>query len=46
VLTLHGGLIDEINTFLDPWALTADAPERDGGRLGRRPTDSGPSEDL
>jgi RNA polymerase sigma-70 factor (ECF subfamily) len=21
VLTLHGGLIDEINTFLEPWAL-------------------------
>jgi hypothetical protein len=28
VLTLHGGLIDEINTFLEPWALTVARSER------------------
>jgi RNA polymerase sigma-70 factor (ECF subfamily) len=28
VLTLHGGLIDEIDTFLEPWALTV---ARSGG---------------
>jgi RNA polymerase sigma-70 factor (ECF subfamily) len=35
VLTLHGGLIDEINTFLEPWALTPHAPaEQDHGHRG------------
>jgi RNA polymerase sigma-70 factor (ECF subfamily) len=29
VLTLHGGLIAEINTFLEPWALTSHAPGSD-----------------
>jgi len=43
VLTLRGGLIDEINTFLEPWALTLDAPEGEGCGRGRRPMDSGPS---
>ena len=28
VLTLHGELIDEINTFLEPWALTVARSER------------------
>jgi hypothetical protein len=43
VLTLRGGLIDEINTFLEPWALTLDAPESEGCGRSLRPMDSGPS---
>jgi RNA polymerase sigma-70 factor (ECF subfamily) len=34
VLTLGGGLVDEINTFLGPWALTLQGPEGDGCRVG------------
>lgn len=46
VLTLDGGLIGEINTFLEPWALTSHAPEGDACRRSRQPMDSGPSPDL
>ncbi|WP_460348415.1 nuclear transport factor 2 family protein [Actinoallomurus acanthiterrae] len=35
VLTLNGELIEEINTFLEPWALTLHTPEGDSCRLGR-----------
>ncbi|MDL4814145.1 sigma-70 family RNA polymerase sigma factor [Actinomadura opuntiae] len=37
VLTLHGELIDQIDTFLEPWALTLDAPESDACRRDRMP---------
>ena len=43
VLTLHGGQISEINTFLEPWALAPDAPEGDGCRREHRLMDSDPS---
>jgi RNA polymerase sigma-70 factor (ECF subfamily) len=32
VLTLHGGLIGGIDTFLEPWALTSHAPQGEGCR--------------
>ncbi|MEU8310653.1 RNA polymerase subunit sigma-70 [Actinomadura sp. NPDC048955] len=41
VLTLNGGLISHIDTFLEPWALTLDAPESDGCRRDRTPKDTG-----
>ncbi|GAA4261391.1 RNA polymerase subunit sigma-70 [Dactylosporangium darangshiense] len=39
VLTLRGELINEINTFLEPWALSSHAPVSDACRPDRQPAD-------